>query len=82
MHAAADRVLVVATKADLPSAEWPPDLPCDLRVSAVSGDAGELRQRFGHRLAALRALPGAGPVGGTAALSRAQLGTLQLMAQD
>lgn len=74
-------VPVIATKADLPAAPWPGDLPRDLAIDgrdeasapAVRGAVGELLRRR-------RELPPAGPVGGPAALDDEQLVALQAAA--
>jgi small GTP-binding protein len=68
--------LVVANKADLPPAPWPPELPCHLQASCTAEAALLLRLRIGAQLRRHRRLPTAGRVGGAAALSPAQLGQL------
>ncbi|MFM1871112.1 MAG: hypothetical protein RL398_534, partial [Planctomycetota bacterium] len=74
-----DRVLVVATKADLPAATWPAGWPAPLRVAA-HGEAGvELRRRVGELLRARRGLPPGGAVGGPAALDGESLARLSAL---
>jgi len=66
--------LVVATRADMPSAPWPGGLACDLRVHGLdAARAPEARAAFGRLLRAVRRLPEPGPVGGPAALDAGQL---------
>jgi tRNA modification GTPase len=74
-----DRVLVAATKADLPAATWPTGWPTPLRVAA-HGEAGfELRRRVGELLRARRGLPPGGAVGGPAALDGESLARLSAL---
>ncbi len=84
---AADRALlrpgtiVLASKADLPSAQWPAAVPCDLRVAGADPTgAADLRLAVGTLLRRCRGLPVAGPVGGPAALTTADEGALQRLA--
>jgi len=65
-------VLVVATKTDLPAASWPGDFAPALRCSGLADEPARLRAAMGELLRAHRGLPVAGPVGGPAALARAQ----------
>lgn len=86
--AAADRrlaqqaALVVATKNDLPPAPWPADVPRHVSCSAADDDAAALRATFGRQLQAMRRLPPAGPVGGSAALSAAERRQLLAAVRD
>lgn len=69
--------IVVATKADLPAAPWPNDLPCDLRLRADEPmDAAAIRRDVGRLLRQCRGLPVAGPVGGPAAWTADRLARL------
>lgn len=66
--------LWIATKADLPAAPWPEDLPTPVRVCCSRpGDAPAVRAAVGEALRKLRGLPPVGPVGGVAALDPAEL---------
>lgn len=76
----ADSDLVIASKSDRPRAPWPATMPCHAEVSALAGDLAALRTAFGERLRRHRGLPPAGPVGGFAALSVAQLEALRALA--
>ncbi|MCU0864768.1 MAG: 50S ribosome-binding GTPase [Planctomycetes bacterium] len=72
--------LVVASKSDLPRAAWPDGFPRHLEIAAEFATAGSLRDALGQLLQRRRALPGAGPVGGFAALTPSQLAQLQAAA--
>ena len=62
--------LVVRSKDDLVSADWPVDFPADLRVSCLDPmTATAVRTAIGEQLRTFRRLPMAGPVGGGAALT-------------
>jgi small GTP-binding protein len=74
--------VVVATKTDLCGPGWPPDLPCHLRLSCTEQDAATVRRAFGDLLRAVRGLPSAGPVGGPAALTEAELRQLERRAVE
>lgn len=68
-----ERTLVIANKADLPTAPWPDAVPCHLRSSARdAGTAPLLRQQVGDLLLRCRGLGSAGAVGGFAALDESQ----------
>lgn len=71
--------LVVANKADLVAAPWPAELRQDVAVSCRTEDALLLRARLGAILRRQRALPPAGPVGGPAALTSADLARLDAL---
>jgi small GTP-binding protein len=74
-------VVVVATKADLPPAPWPADLPRHLQVSCVDPAASPtVRRAVGAVLQRWRRLPAAGPVGGPAALDADQAARLEAAA--
>ena len=68
--------LVVANKSDLPAANWPAEVPCQLELAAASESPAAIRAVLGLQLRQLRRLPPAGPVGGFAALTPAQLAQL------
>lgn len=71
-------VLVVANKADLAAADWPVDVPCHVRLTALEEASGsEIRPAVGELLRAHRGLPAAGPVGGPAALDDRQSAELE-----
>ena len=71
-------VLVVANKADLAAADWPLDVPCLVRLTALEEASGaEIRPTVGRLLRAHRGLPAAGPVGGVAALDDRQNAELE-----
>jgi small GTP-binding protein len=69
----ADATLVVANKADLPGPTWPVHVPCHLRLAAEHSPALQVRAQIGAALRQARGLPPAGPVGGPAALTAADL---------
>lgn len=73
---AARAALVVANKADLVAAPWPTDMRRDLEISCHTEDALLVRTRLGAWLRQRRALPPAGPVGGPAAWTDADLARL------
>ena len=68
---AADAMVVIANKTDLPPGPWPADLPRDLDVSCRTDEPGRIRRELGRLLRERRGLPPAGPVAGPAALTRA-----------
>lgn len=73
-----DATMVLATKADLPQAEWPAQVPCALRIAcSTAAAAATLRRDLGECLRQWRRLPPAGPVGGPAALTAAQRDELE-----
>lgn len=70
--------LVVRSKDDLVSADWPVDFPADLRVSCLDPmTATAVRTAIGERLRRFRRLPMAGPVGGGAALTDREIALLR-----
>lgn len=64
--------LVLASRADLPAAPWPRDVPCHGRCAPQRDDVAGLRALVGGLLRGRRGLPPAGPVGGFAALDDGQ----------
>jgi hypothetical protein len=69
--------LVVRSKSDLPAAEWPASLRCDLAIRcATAADRQSTRSAVAALLRARRDLPPAGPVGGLAALDPAGFAAL------
>ena len=64
--------LIVASKSDLPAAEWPNEFPCHAHVS-VQLPSAQLRGLLGELLRSIRRLPPAGRVGGFAALQQSDL---------
>jgi small GTP-binding protein len=76
------RTLVIRNKVDLPQAPWPAGFPCPLPACAADPGGGpELRLRIGEALRLRRGLPPAGPAGGPAALTRAELASLRNLSQ-
>lgn len=75
-------VLVLANKCDLPQAPWPTVVPRHLDLSATAEPSAALRTRLGALLRAQRELPGAGPVGGPAALCDDELWLLGELAGE
>jgi small GTP-binding protein len=65
--------LVVATQRDLGCVSWQAPWHPDAVVSAVADPVPDLRSTLGELFRRQRCLPSAGPVGGFAALDRAQL---------
>lgn len=76
-------LLVLATKADLPAAPWPVELPCHVQVAALAPESAVMvRRMVGEALRQRRGLPAAGPVWGPAALDAAQQAALQGLLRD
>lgn len=69
--------LVVATRRPAKRGPWPSGLPCDAEVCSVGMESRELQAVIGAALRDFRQLPTAGPVGGPAALARADLERLR-----
>lgn len=77
------RTLWVQNKADLPLQPWPEDLGPVVRVSCLDPTtAPVVRAAIGAALTALRELPGAGAVGGPAALDARQEAQLRSLVDD
>jgi hypothetical protein len=77
---ARDAHVVVATKADLPAAAWPVDVPCHASCRPLTDAVADLQDSIGAQLRIARGLPIAGPVGGFAALDGEQLQALERLA--
>lgn len=69
---AANALLVVVTKADLPAAAWPDEMPRHACVSVLTDGPAAARTWTGRALRERRGLPPAGRVGGVAALDAGQ----------
>lgn len=72
--------VVIATKGDLPPAEWPADMPCHASCRPRTDAVADLQALFGAVLRVARNLPVAGPVGGFAALDAESLRVLERLA--
>lgn len=70
--------VVVRSKADLPAVHWPADFQADLDLCCLDpGRSSAIRWAVGEALRRHRGLPAAGPVGGFAALDRAEFEQLR-----